>query len=298
MAEADGSGQLLRLVLPAGELRVRHLELPVRQPAALAPHHRAGRGGGRIQGQHQPLPRDRGGLGRRRAQPLRLSDLRHRTRPAATRPAGHTALPGGLQLRLQHRPRRLRQGRGGRGQHLGGLVARRRTRTAGSRRGRPTSGPTPRWWPGAIDGLHFEGLNSVGIYASPGSWNGIVGNYSPAVPYWAADWEINPATTCGNVHSIYAGLPEGPGRDRPVQLAQRHLSGRRDGHGLRQRLRLLNRAGARRVRAAARSVDGVVVAEEAPAAVVDLPGGHRGVLGAQLEAGPGRGPRPPELGQQ
>ena len=28
---------------------------------------------------------------------------------------------------------------------------------------------------GAIDGLHYEGLNSVGIYASPGVWNGIVG---------------------------------------------------------------------------------------------------------------------------
>jgi hypothetical protein len=63
---------------------------------------------------------------------------------------------------------------------------------------------------GAIDGLHFEGLNGVGIYASPGAWSGIVGNYSPAVPYWAADWEINPATTCGNVHSLYSGLPRGP----------------------------------------------------------------------------------------
>ncbi len=63
---------------------------------------------------------------------------------------------------------------------------------------------------GAIDGLHSEGLNSVGIYASPGSWSGIVGNYSPAVPYWAADWGINPATTCQNVKSQFSGLPAGP----------------------------------------------------------------------------------------
>ena len=51
----------------------------------------------------------------------------------------------------------------------------------------------------------------MGIYASPGDWTGIVGtNYSPAVPYWAADWQINPAATCGNIHSIYSGLPRGP----------------------------------------------------------------------------------------
>jgi hypothetical protein len=68
---------------------------------------------------------------------------------------------------------------------------------------------------GAIDGLHFEGLNGVGVYASPGVWSGIVGNYRPAVPYWAADWGINPATTCQNIHSQFPILPTGP-----VQLVQ------------------------------------------------------------------------------
>jgi hypothetical protein len=68
---------------------------------------------------------------------------------------------------------------------------------------------------GAIDGLHAEGLNSVGIYASPGIWGGLVGDYSPAVPYWAADWGLDPAITCDNVQSLYSGLPSGP-----VQIVQ------------------------------------------------------------------------------
>jgi hypothetical protein len=68
---------------------------------------------------------------------------------------------------------------------------------------------------GAIDGLHYEGLNGVGIYASPGLWKSLVGNYSPAVPYWAADWGLDPGTTCQNVKSIYPGLPTGP-----VQIVQ------------------------------------------------------------------------------
>ena len=71
---------------------------------------------------------------------------------------------------------------------------------------------------GAIDGLHSEGLNSVGIYASPGNWNAIVGaGYAPAAPYWAASWGINPATTCSTVRSQFSSsnLPRGP-----VQIVQ------------------------------------------------------------------------------
>ncbi len=65
---------------------------------------------------------------------------------------------------------------------------------------------------GALDGLHAEGINSAGIYASPGNWNGIVGGYQPEVPYWAADWDISPATTCANVRRVFGGalLPAGP----------------------------------------------------------------------------------------
>jgi hypothetical protein len=63
---------------------------------------------------------------------------------------------------------------------------------------------------GMIDGLHYAGINSVGIYASPGNWSSLVGGYAPPVPYWAADWELDPRATCSNVHSKYSGLPTGP----------------------------------------------------------------------------------------
>jgi len=63
---------------------------------------------------------------------------------------------------------------------------------------------------GALEGLRAEGLNSVGVYASPGLWSGIVGSYQPPVPYWAASWGIAPATTCANVHTRYPILPRGP----------------------------------------------------------------------------------------
>ena len=63
---------------------------------------------------------------------------------------------------------------------------------------------------GAIDGLRSVGLNNVGVYASPGVWRNIVGTYQPAVPYWAADWGLDPATTCVNIHTKFKGLPAGP----------------------------------------------------------------------------------------
>ena len=158
---------------------------------------------------------------------------------------------------------------------------------------------------GALDGLRSEGLNTVGIYASPGDWSGIVGDYAPAVPYWAADWDINPATTCNNVHSHLLRTALGPGPDRPVQLPELPLSGRRDEHGLRQRLRLLNRRdrvsmGARRSHrsGSCHQLHGVVVAEEPPPVTVDLPGGHGGVLGPELEPGPAEAPGHRQLGQQ
>ena len=47
---------------------------------------------------------------------------------------------------------------------------------------------------GALNALHeSEGIADVGIYASPGVWNNIVGNYQPSVPYWMADYLASPS---------------------------------------------------------------------------------------------------------
>jgi hypothetical protein len=65
---------------------------------------------------------------------------------------------------------------------------------------------------GAIDGLHSAGINNVGIYASPANWNGIVGPYQPAVPYWMADWTTTGPDSCSQAGSWAAKelLPTGP----------------------------------------------------------------------------------------
>jgi hypothetical protein len=47
---------------------------------------------------------------------------------------------------------------------------------------------------GALNALHeTEGIADVGIYASPGVWNSILGTYSPSVPYWMADYLTSPS---------------------------------------------------------------------------------------------------------
>jgi hypothetical protein len=47
---------------------------------------------------------------------------------------------------------------------------------------------------GALNALHeSEGIPDVGIYASPEVWNSIVGNYTPSVPYWMADYLPSPS---------------------------------------------------------------------------------------------------------
>ena len=67
---------------------------------------------------------------------------------------------------------------------------------------------------GAIEGIRAEGINSVGIYASPDTWHQIVGTYQPAVPYWMAWWSgqggpynCQNAATYTNDPSLY--LPTG-----------------------------------------------------------------------------------------
>ena len=69
---------------------------------------------------------------------------------------------------------------------------------------------------GALNALHeTEGIANVGIYASPGNWNDIVGNYQPNVPYWMADWLSPPSGpgSCADIsrwQSMGKLLPSGP----------------------------------------------------------------------------------------
>ena len=75
---------------------------------------------------------------------------------------------------------------------------------------------------GALNALHeTEGIADVGIYASPGVWNNIVGNYQPDVPYWMADYLPSPSGpgSCADYQQLGgshgAQLPRAA-RDRPV----------------------------------------------------------------------------------
>jgi GH25 family lysozyme M1 (1,4-beta-N-acetylmuramidase) len=69
---------------------------------------------------------------------------------------------------------------------------------------------------GALTALHnTEGVADVGIYASPGVWNSIVGNYQPSVPYWMADYLSPPSgpASCADITRWQAMgklLPSGP----------------------------------------------------------------------------------------
>ena len=270
---------------------------------ALAPHHRRGRGGGPPVAVN-PVCHEAawagGGLN------LYVYLTYGDGRPPATRPVppparNRPATSGST------RPRRLRQSPGGRRQHLGDLVAGR-------------GGPLVQWairprptrrGQGAIDGFHYEGLNSVGIYASPGQWNSIVGNYTAGRALLGGGLGTrsrrSPVRTC---KTIYSRAAHRSGPDGPVQLAVRSHALRRDEHRLRRRLRLLKPSPGDRTRrcirrsgigsrrsspgdAAAPRCDGVVVAEEPPAAVLDLPGGERGVLRCAAGGGHRRGHRPP-----
>ena len=68
---------------------------------------------------------------------------------------------------------------------------------------------------GAVNGLRDKGINNVGVYTSPDSWNPIVGSYQPAVPVWIAWYSgqggpyncANVATYAANHHDL---LPTGP----------------------------------------------------------------------------------------
>jgi hypothetical protein len=66
---------------------------------------------------------------------------------------------------------------------------------------------------GAIDAVRDLGINNVGVYTSPLTWNGIAGDYQPAVPLWIAWYTGNPQANCTTAVSYAAqngdNLPTG-----------------------------------------------------------------------------------------
>jgi hypothetical protein len=73
---------------------------------------------------------------------------------------------------------------------------------------------------GAINALHEgEGVADVGIYASPGNWNGIVGNWAPSVPYWMADYLGSPSGP-GSCADYYNWVAKGAQLPGPPQIVQ------------------------------------------------------------------------------
>jgi hypothetical protein len=92
----------------------------------------------------------------------------------------------------------------------------------------PTTAANASLVQGAIDGIRSAGINNVGVYASPGVWNTIVGGYQPRVPYWMASWTTTGPSSCAtyahwsSVHQLPAG---------PLVMAQfsDHFNGTYDG---------------------------------------------------------------------
>ena len=73
---------------------------------------------------------------------------------------------------------------------------------------------------GAINALHeTEGIADVGIYSNASQYNEILGNYTPSVPYWFADW-ISPTggpSSCADYYNWVAKGNQYPGYPEIVQ---------------------------------------------------------------------------------
>jgi hypothetical protein len=73
---------------------------------------------------------------------------------------------------------------------------------------------------GALNALHeTEGVADVGIYASPGVWNSIVGNYAPSVPFWMADYLPSPSGP-GSCIDFFNWVARGKVLPGPPQIVQ------------------------------------------------------------------------------
>ena len=146
----------------------------------------------------------RGGVGGRRSQPLRLPHLRPATStdPACASPASPTACNFGFNAAVDAFAKAQTAGVN---TSVGWWLD---VETAGPWTSTP--GPTPRWCRAPSTASTSRASTASASTPARGSGTDRRDDYQPAVPYWAADWGINPATTCQNVHTNYRSLPSGP----------------------------------------------------------------------------------------
>ena len=121
----------------------------------------------------------------------------------------------GLQLGLRGRRLRLPVRAGPGREPPRHVVARRRSGQLVVQHGRERPGRA-----GRHQRLARAGVNNVGIYTSPLTWNGIAGDFQPAVPLWVAWYTNDPQGNCANAVSYAAQngnfLPTGGGVGHPV----------------------------------------------------------------------------------
>ncbi len=73
---------------------------------------------------------------------------------------------------------------------------------------------------GALNALHeTDAVADVGIYASPGVWNNIVGDFTPSVPFWMADYLPSPSGpgSCADYNNWVGKGAQLPGPPEIVQ---------------------------------------------------------------------------------
>ncbi len=210
MAEAPGNGAFVGSTYPSGFLRLRHQQIPMWDASTgTAPdRHRPGRR--EFVRQHQPVPRHGVVVGGRRTQPVHLPDVRDVGCQRTGLQRGHV-----VQCRVSGRDFRVQRcRRSQRRIHVDPVVDRRGDRQCQLVRQPGRERPVR---PGHTQrAARDRGIPYVGIYASPGVWNGIVGNYQPDVPYWMADYLSSPSGpgSCADITNWWQGqgakLPTGP----------------------------------------------------------------------------------------
>ena len=187
---------------------------------------------GESMGGTNPCLAQRGGLGRRRAQPLHLPHLRQTSQTSADPACNATAAPPACHYGFLTALDAFSQGgeRPASTPRWPGGSTSRATRCRGSRRGRATSAANAALVAGCDrrpalrrDSTTWASTRARRLERHRGRAT------SRRSPYWAAAWEVDPATTCANVRSQFPGalLPTGPVQIVQYSSPQRPAAARR-----------------------------------------------------------------------